>query len=434
MPHEPVQKTTGAVETVSSWRSHYVLFLLTIIYALNYLDRNIFSIVLQSIKNELALTDTTLGLLGGLAFAMFYATMGIPIAYLADRYSRRTIIAIGLSVWSLMTALTGMVVNVWQLALTRFLMGAGEATGPAPSNSLLADLYDKSRRPLAISILTSGSTIGIILGYLLGGWVNEVYGWRVVYLVAGIPGLVMALIFYLTVREPARGAAESGPVSLEMKSLSGSLRFLLGSKTYIYIVIGGCLMGVYFFGNNIWSPAFLMRVHGLDSGETGSYLALARGPIGICGTFMGGFLAERLGRRDERWRVWIPALGCLFAVPAEIVFLFSETLWLAVTGMVVGSFFTHMHLGPLYAVLLSVAAVRVRAVAVAFFLFCANLVGQTVGPLGIGYLNDVMQDTLGVQAIRYSLLIGAAFSVAGGVLIWLGARYAVQDMKRALES
>ena len=413
-------------------RVRYTLAILTVIYALNHLDRSIFSIVLQSVKTDMGLSDTALGLVGGLAFVMFYATLGVPIAYLADRYSRKVIITAGLTVWSLMTAVTGMVMNVWQLALTRFLMGAGEACGTAPSNSMLSDLYDRTRRPLALSILTSGSTIGVFLGFLAGGWINEFYGWRVAFIAAGAPGLFVALLFYLTVKEPVRGGSESVGISLEAGTFMDAMRFLAGSRTYIFVLLGGCLSGIHMYGVIIWGPTFLIRVHGLASGEVGTYLSVARGPIGIVGIIVGGLLAERLGRRDERWRVWVPALGIIFSVPAEIVYLISGPLWLAIAGMLVSTLFTSMHLGPLYAILMNVAKVRMRAMATATFMFFGNLTGLTLGPLGIGYLNDLMTPDYGAHAIRYSLLIGTSFALLGGSLMWRGSRYIAADTQRAI--
>jgi MFS family permease len=430
--HEPSSEgKAGEAGRPSPWVCHYTLSLLTIVYALNYLDRNVFSIVLQSIKQELLLSDTALGLLGGLVFAAFYATLGIPIAWLADRYSRRNIITIGLSVWSLMTVLTGMVTSLWQLAATRFLMGAGEACGNPPANSMVADLYEKEKRGTAISILVSGSTIGVFLGYLMGGWLNEFYGWRTVYFIAGVPGLIVALLFWMTVREPGRGATDRDSSALSAGSFRETLLFFLQSKTYLFVVIGSCMMAVHIMGNAIWYPAFMERVHGLRSGEIGTYLAISRGPVGIVGIFLGGWLADRLGRRDERWRVWVPALGCLLVVPGELLFLFSDTLWLSVSGMIVAGFFVAVHTGPIYAIVLTVARVRMRATATALFLFCGNMVGQTLGPLGIGYVNDLLTPSLQDHAIRYSLLLGPASALLGFIVIWMGSRYVVQDIQNA---
>ena len=211
-----------------------------------------------------------------------------------------------------------------------------------------------------------------------------------------------------------------------------AMRFLAGSKTYIFVLLGGCLAGIHMYGIIIWGPAFLIRVHGLASGEAGSYLAVARGPVGIAGIILGGLLADRLGRRDERWRVWVPALGIILSVPAEIVYLLAGPLWLAVAGMMVSTLFTAMHMGPLYAILMNVAKVRMRAVATATFMFFGNLTGSTLGPLGIGYLNDLLTPDQGAFAIRYSLLIATGFALLGGALMWRGSRYVAADARRAL--
>ena len=428
------QPVTGDRVAIGARNAHYTLALLTVMYTLNYLDRNLFSIVLQSIKVDLQLTDTQLGLVGGMAFVMFYAIMGIPIAWLADRYNRRNIIAIGLAFWSLMTACTGLAMNLWQLALTRFLMGAGEAAGVSPAISMLADLYDKARRPLAISIMTCGSTLGMFLAYLLGGFIDEHYGWRAVFFVGGVPGILVALFFYQTVREPLRGAAESGSVATGVSTFMETLRFLIRSRTYVIVLIGGCMMAVHIFASMVWGPAFMIRVHELPSGTMGTYMGLARGPTGLLGMILGGVAVMRLGDRDERWRIWLPAGVCLLTVPAELVFLFSDTLWLALTGLACASFFTSMYMGPIYAILLSVSRVRMRAMATATFVVLGNLVGQVLGPLVVGYLNDLMQAEFGAGAIRYSLLVGPLCAILAGLIIGSAATTLAADTRRAVEA
>jgi MFS family permease len=407
--------------------------MLTIIYTLNYFDRNIFSIVLESIKTDLQLTDTQLGLVGGVAFVMFYSIMGIPIAWLADRYNRRNIIAIGLAFWSMMTACTGLVVNLWQLALTRFLMGAGEATGISPANSMLSDLYDKARRPLAISIMTCGSTLGMFFGYLIGGWVDEHLGWRALFFVGGIPGMLVALIFYLTVKEPERGASETGRVAIDVSSFRETMRFLIQSRTYVIVLIGGCMMAVHLYATLIWGPAFMIRIHELPSGVMGTYMAFARGPTGLLGMLLGGLLVQHLGKVDERWRIRLPALVCMLAAPMEVVFLFADSLRLSLTGLAMASLFTSMYVGPIFAILLGVVKVRMRAMATATFVVCGSFIGQFIGPLWVGYMNDLTQAQFGAHAIRYSLLVGPVFAFLAGVIIWFASRTLVADSHRALE-
>jgi MFS family permease len=409
--------------------SIYALALLTLIYALNYTDRNIFSIVLQSMKQELVLTDTQIGLIGGFAFVLFYSILGVPIARLADKHDRRLIIGAGFAFWSLMTALTGLVTNVWQLAVCRFLMGAGEATGIAPSNSMVSDLFSKSRRPLALAILASGSSIGYFFGYMLGGWVNQIYGWRAAFLVAGFPGIVIALIFVLTVREPARTGA--GSKTWDKETFSQALRFLTGSRCYIFTVIGCSLLSINVYAIIVWNAAFLIRVHGFTSGEAGTALGLVRGAIGIVAIMLGGYLANRLGAIDQRWRVWVPALGVLLTFPADLLFLFAPQASLSVLGIALGTFFTGLQFGPVYALCQDVARPHMRAVSIAIFLLCVNLVGQIIGPLVVGSLNDVLKPVYGDLAIRYSMLFGAFCALPAGILIMLGTPFYAADVKRA---
>jgi MFS family permease len=410
---------------------NYPLLLLTVIASLNYFDRNIFSIVLQSIKAEMRISDTALGLVAGLAFVLFYSILGVPIAHLADRYSRRNIITIGLTFWSLMTALTGMVVNVWQLALTRFLMGAGEASAVAPSNSMASDLYRKEHRPLAVAIIASGSSLGYLFGYPLGGYIDQHYGWRAAFWVAGIPGMLIALLFFATVKEPERGSSEEGRPSIAVSTFLETALFLARSRSYCFVVLGGSMMAIYMYASLTWSPAFLARVHHFTSSEVGTYVGVARGIMGLAGTLLGGLLTERLGRRDERWRAWLPALACALTAPANLLFLYPHSRWLVVSGLGAGSFFAAMHLGPLYALCMHVARVRMRATATATFLLFANMIGQILGPFGVGYLNDALTSTYGATAIRYSLLVGTAFALFAGIFLAICGRYTVEDARRA---
>jgi MFS family permease len=418
---------------VSAGQARWALFLLTLVGALNYFHRTIFNVVLESIKSEMHLSDTSIGLLGGVAFVLCYSLLGVPVAYLADRFNRRNIIAIGLAFWSFMTVLTGMAINVWQLASTRFLMGAGESTGTAPSNSFVSDLYGNDRRAFVLGITSTGSGIGTALAYLIGGAMNQHYGWRSVFYVASIPGIVVAVLLLLTVREPARGAFDSVKAAAQTSSFRETLGFLFCSKTYVLVVSGGCMMSIAMYAILLWSAAFLMRIHKLSSGGAGAFVATATLPS-LVGPILGGYLAGRLGRRDERWRAWIPALGCGLFAPAMACFVLSDSGAVSYAGLCVALFCVALHLAPVYALCLNVAQVRMRAVASAVFLLCANILGQTIGPLGVGYLTDKLTATMGSMAIRYSMATATSCAVAGGVLIWASARYVVQDTRRALEA
>jgi predicted MFS family arabinose efflux permease len=360
--------------------------------------------------------------------------MGVPIAWLADRYSRRNIIAIGLAFWSVMTTATGLAANLWQLVVTRFLMGAGEAAGVSPANSMLSDLFDDLRRPLAVSVMTSGSTLGMVLAYLIGGWVDEGFGWRAVFFIGGLPGLIIALAFYLSVREPRRGAFEHQSTPKQVSPLGETLLFLARSRTYVIVLIGGSMMAVHIYATMTWAPAFMIRVHQLSPGLMGTYMALARGPTGLIGIILGGWVVTRLSQQDARWRVWLPALVCIVAAPLEIVFLFADNLWIALASLAVASLFSSMYTGPIFALLLGISRVRMRAMATAIFVVCGSFVGQCIGPLGVGYMNDLMRVRFGAEAIRYSLLSGPIFTILAGMTIWAAAGSLAADSRRAVES
>jgi len=422
-----------AAPTMSAARANYLLLLLTLVGTVNSLDRGIFGVVLQSIKAEMHVSDTVMGLVAGLPFAFFYAFMGVPIAYLADRYSRRNIIVIGMAFWSVMTCLTGFVANVWQLAVTRFLMGAGEASSVAPSNAMVADLYPKKKRPFVLGILWTGLSLGAVAALAGGGWINQQYGWRAAFIAAGVPGIILAILLILTTKEPVRGASDKVKVSLDVSTLRATIGFLAKSKAYIYVLTGGVLGAIGLSSQGSWSVPFLIRVHHFSSAEAGGFLGLIRF-TSLPGYLLGGYLATRLGQWDERWRVWVPALGCLLGAPAGILFLFSDVRWIMFTGSALMSFFGAMQPGPLAAICQTVAKIRMRAVSVAVFIFFLNFVGN-IGPVGVGYLNDRMSAAYGPEAIRYSLLwLGTLVWVGAGLFIWIAARYFVQDTERALEA
>jgi len=412
----------------------YSLGFLTLISACNYLDRSLLGLALPAIKAEMHVSDTALGLVSGLAFLLFYSILGVPIAWAADRWSRRNIIAIGFAFWSLMTMATGWVSNIWQLALARFLMGAGEASGLAPSNSMISDLFRIERRPLALSIFGTAVSISGILFFPALGWIGQAYGWRQMFFVAGLPGVALALLFVITVREPKRGAAERrGSAHAERAGLGETLAFLLRSRAYLAMVAGATFMGLNVFAAGVWIPSFLERVHGLNIAEVASVVGPMRGIFGAAGVILGGLAIDRLGRRAAHWRISLPAIACLLTGPVELVFLLvdAKPVWLA--AFAASSFLTLVHQGPIFAAVMSVARVRMRAVAVSVLLFCSALLGQAAGPLLVGMANDWLAPTLGDMAIRYSLLIIAFTATMGGLMFWIAGRFIEADAARAAE-
>ena len=417
----------------SDWtrRSAYTLGFLCLISVFNYLDRSILGLALPMIKAEMQASDTALGLVSGLAFVLFYAILGIPIAWAADRWNRRNIIALGLAFWSLMTALTGFVANIWQLALARFLMGAGEACCMPPSNSIISDLFRRVRRPLALAIFGTANSIAFVALFPIAGWIAEHHGWRTMFVAAGAPGLVLALLFYFTVREPVRGASDERQARPEPEPVLETARFLAGSRTFLLILAGVTFMGANIFAASAWTPTFLARVHDLSMSEVAASIGPIRGLLGAVGILAGGFVIDRLAPAHVRWRIRLPAIACILAGPAEALFLLGDPQWLWLLGFAMTSFFTLLHQGPIYAATMEVARLRMRAVAIAVLIFCASLLGQAVGPLAVGVLNDALAASLGAEAIRYSLLIIALTPILAGLCFWAAASHYVADMERA---
>jgi MFS family permease len=381
----------------------------------------VLGLALPLIKAQMHVSDTVLGLVVGFSFALFYSLLGVPIAWLADRWNRRNIIALGFAFWSLMTMVTGGVANLWQLAVARFLMGAGEACGLAPSNSMLADLFDKARRPTALAVFGTAYSIALVAFYPLLGWIGQHHGWRMMFIIAGAPGLLLAVLFFLTVREPPRGATDS-TVTLEPQPLWETLRFLARSRVYLLLLLGVTFMGADIYAAGAWNPTFLRRVHGMTLAEIASSIGPTLGLLGAAGILCGGILASRLGRRDEVWRLRVPAIACLLVGPAQLCFLLGDTLPIWSGGFALTSFLTLMHQGPVYAAAMTVAPPHMRAVATALILLCASLLGQVLGPLLVGLLSDWLEPTLGELSIRYAMLATAACAVTAGAAFWAAMR------------
>jgi MFS family permease len=412
----------------------YALGFLTLISAFNYLDRAVLGLALPLIKREMLVSDTALGLASGLAFAVFYSLLGVPIAWLADRWSRRNVIAIGFAFWSLMTVLTRFVADIWQLAAARFLMGAGEACGIAPSNSMISDLVREPRRPLALAVFGLASSLAALLFYPLVGWIGQHHGWRAMFSASGVPGLLLAAIFFFTVKEPARGVTDSRQPLLPPVSLPDSVRFLLASRTYLLILIGAMFMGASVYAGSTWNAMYLTRVHHLPIAAVAASIGPLQGICGGAGILLGGLLSDALARRDARWLLGLPAAMCLLAAPAEVLFLLSEARAAWMSGFGLMSFFALAHQAPIFAAAMSTARVGMRAVAVSMLVLASGLLGQIVGPLLVGVLNDYLHHSLGDSAVRYSLLV-VAFCLGGASLAFFaGIGYFSKDMQRARRS
>ncbi len=300
-------------ETGTGYRN-FVLAMLTLVYVFNFIDRQLLTILQESIKKELHLSDTQLGLLSGFTFAIFYVTMGIPIARLADRSNRRNIVAISLGLWSLMTACSGIARNFVQLLMARIGVGVGEAGGSPPAHAMISDYFPPEKRATALSFYSAGLYFGILIGFLMGGYLNQQLGWRTAFFVLGIPGLLFSLLFYSSVKEPQKGATDNHIALAEEHSLQDVLKLLYATKTFVYLAIASALHVFCLYGLLNWSPSFLSRLHGMTSAQTGLILGLIFGIGGGIGTFAGGFLTDRFGKKDKRWYLKIPAYAILLSI------------------------------------------------------------------------------------------------------------------------
>ena len=411
-------------EKRTSGYSWFVLGVLTIVYTFNFVDRQLIAILSPAIKEDLGLSDSMLGLLKGLAFAVLYTTLGIPIAWLADRWNRVSIVSISLALWSGFTALSGLAANATQLALARIGVGIGEAGCSPPAHSLISDYFPKEKRASALSIYSLGIPFGQMFAFLAGGWVLENLGWRNAFFVVGIPGILLAIIMKLTVKEPIRGAQEiGGDISKQIDFKSG-LKQLMTIPTYWGVTAGVTLASFTGYGTGLWIVDFYRRTYELSYTEITLPLALLNGLAYGIGTFLGGYMTDRLGKKDKGAYAWLPAVGMVMTIPAGWLSLWSPTplgafLWSA--PFLVGLGF---YLGPSFSLVQTLAPVRLRAFATAFFFLILNLVALGFGPLWVGALSDIFAADYGeVTGLRIAMTTLAAFSLAAaGAFYWTSRR------------
>lgn len=424
MTHAPGPESTPASATAAPhdrWtpRLCWSLGFLTLISVFNYLDRSLLGLVLPLIKADLHLSDTALGLISGLAFAVFYSLLAVPIASLADRSNRRNIVGAGFALWSLMTALTGWVANAWQLAACRFLMGAGEAAGLAPSQSMIADKFSAAKRPLALSIFTTASAITSVVFMPAAGWIASTYGWRAAFQAAGLVGVALAAVFFLTVREPARTRPESERA--DAAPMWSAVAALARMPAYLWLLAGASFMGGGLYAIATWMTAMLTRVHGFSIMEVASTVIPAGGIAGTLGILGSGVLADRLGRRDPRWRLWVPALVSILAVPGYLAFLLGEQWQVWGAGLLVVYALQAAYQGPTFAAVISMVPANMRALSIAIVVLFTGLLGQIFGPLAVGVLNDALAPTYGDEGIRYSLLTVPLCTFLGGACFFIAS-------------
>ncbi|HET7606207.1 MAG TPA: MFS transporter [Sphingomicrobium sp.] len=393
-----------------------VLALLLVAYIFNFLDRQILGILAQPIKADLNLSDTEFGAIGGLAFALLYSALGVPLAFLADKTSRSAVVAGSLAVWSGFTALCGTAAGFGQLFLYRLGVGVGEAGGVAPSYALIADYFPAERRARALAIFSLGIPIGLAAGTLIGAYIAHAVNWRAAFVVMGAAGVVLAPILWLVVRDlPKRAVAAQAPL--------GSVFPMLARKPAFWLLaFASSASSLCGYGLALWTPSVMMRSFELDLLTTGNFLASLLLIGGCAGVFGGGWLADRLGTRDRAWYARLPAIAWILSVPAWGFGLTAPSLWIAWPLLLIGNALNILWLGPVIAAVQHLVPRAMRSTASASFLLINNLIGLGVGPLLMGRLSDAFKSTYGIDALRNAAVACLAFYLVAALLMFLAVR------------
>ncbi len=414
--------------------AYYALGTLTVVYSFNFIDRQLLAILQESIKADLSLSDSQLGLLTGFAFAAFYVTAGIPIARWADNGNRRNIVALSLFIWSFMTAISGLVHNFVQLLMARIGVGIGEAGGSPPSHSIISDIFPPERRASALGFYSTGVSWGILFGFLAGGWLNEFFGWRVAFMVVGVPGILLAILVRTTMAEPVRGQSENRAASADPIPFLEVVATLWNSRAFRNLAFAAGLNAFCGYSAANWTASFFIRSHAMNTGELGTWLALILGAGGAIGVFGGGLLADALAPRDKRWYVWLPVIAGLVSIPFMIGVYTADSAYIALAFAIVPGILSNVYLGNTIATTHGLVGLRMRTMSSAILFLVINVIGLGLGPWTIGVVSDLLQPSLGTESLRYAMLY-----ILPVVMFWsvchfyLSSRSLREDLAAAVE-
>lgn len=411
------------------------LLLLTAVGTMNFVDRQILSVLAEPIRQELGLSDTQLGLLTGLSFALFYAVMGVPAAMIADRYHRVRLVAAACLTWSIFTGACAFAGSFWQLALARFGVGTGEAGGTAPSLSILADYYPPEKRPAVIGLFTVNGPLGVFVGASLGGWAASQFGWRGAFLLVAAIGIVAAIALAVFVREPVRGGLDPGHGRIPVKpaSLSATLKVFLSRPTLRLLLLASGLAAFVSYGMLNWIPAFLMRVQGMPLAEMARWFGPAAGLSFGIGIWGGGALVNWLGARDVRAYAYVPGVAVLITAPALALAVMASSWQMSLLLMLIPMITCTMFTAPALALVQNLSPVSARATATALVLLAFNIVGLGGGPLAIGMLSDALAANGEPMPLRTALLWIAPVSVLAAFAYFAVSRVVRRDAEAVLK-
>jgi MFS family permease len=438
-------KQTAANEEFASFKvtdgyRNYVVWLLFVVYVFNFVDRQILSIVMEPIKKELGLHDWQLGVLSGLAFAVLYSTLGIPIARMADRKSRVSIITWSLVVWSSFTAVTGFAGTFWHVLFARVGVGIGEAGCSPPAYSLISDYFEPKKRATALSIYSMGVYGGGALGFLIGGYVAQEYGWRTAFYVVGLPGILLALVVKATLREPPRGFSEGVQKVAEPPPFKRVLTDLWSKRSFRHLSFAAGLHAFVSYGVGTFYAPFLSRTHGMALAEAGRWLSLVVAVGGFLGTYYGGWISDRLYAKkpDVRYYIWVPAITLMLNVPFGLLVYGIDGKMAVVWSLIPYIALSAAYLAPSIATTHRLVGLRERAVAGAVLLLVLNLIGLGLGPMFTGFVSDALRAhfleqgitdaTATADGLRWSIRITVLINAWAALHYWLAGKTLIQDI------
>jgi predicted MFS family arabinose efflux permease len=421
-----VEEVSGVSRVSSTRIGQYVVLMLVIVNIVGYVDRQLMTILLESIRHDLKLTDTQMGLLTGTFFSAFYVVSGLPLARLSDISNRKRIIAICMAAYSLATGMCGLVHSFWQFATARMFVALGEAGSAPASSSLIADMFPPNRRARIFALMSCGSAIGIGIGIFLGGVLNELLGWRKVFIVVGIPSFLVSLLFYFSVAEPVRPSMSSGA---KKTSIGQSMLSFMKLPTYWALAVVAVFGSATSYAVLSWMPTFLIRVHGMSTRDVGIQMSGATVLGLLIGNLSTGFVTHWLGAKDVRWLAWVAGAGLLCCVPLGFLSFFSDST----AGSLMFFFFFMVMLGfyvpPLYTMAVGLVDTHSRALVASTIPICFS-VGGGLGPFFVGFMNDRLTPAYGVGAIRYSMTWSLAGLVLGAAAALVVGRF-VKDEYRS---
>ncbi|WP_048308009.1 MFS transporter [Halomonas sp. PR-M31] len=436
---------THAPATISPWRRHALLLVLTLLYTDNFIGRQVLAVMIEPIKQEFGVSDSAMGLVSGLAFAGVYAIFGLAGGHLADRVSRTRLLAICALCWGVATILCGFAVGFYVLVLARMLVAVVEAPVTASSLSMIADLYPPQRRSFAISCFTTAPTLAAIVALSLGAWLVELQGWRFTFMLVGVPALVLSLLLAFLVHEPQRGAWDPAPsLEVPVQGMLGSARSLWSQPAYRTLIIASAVTTLGANAYGMWNATFLVRIHDLELREAGTLAGIIGGGSAALGMLFGGWLTDRFVRRHPSWQLRIPQIGHLIGIFAMLNYLLWPSDWVILIGGFpvpaamlwcgVNGFFAVWWVGPLLGYITQLVTPHTRGTALAIQTIMVTLFGVGLGPLSIGILSDLLIPYFDEQSLRYALLFCVFTTIIAMLLIWRVMRMAAQtDSENAVD-